>query len=147
MDIAEILKNVPVGMKLYSPVCGEVEFVGVVDGKGEEGQIVSEIKVKKGSMFFVFNSDGRYLEFPDAEMLLFPSKTTRNWVEFYYHFSLEEGEPVCVSNDGEMWFLGYYSKPDSVYLEGRKEGPSQVWRYIVGVKDFKFNDIKSNKYD
>lgn len=47
MDIAEILKNVPVGTKLYSPLCGEVVFEGVVDHKDGKGQSVSEIKVRK----------------------------------------------------------------------------------------------------
>lgn len=60
MDIAEILKNVPVGTKLYSPLCGEVVFEGVVDHKDGKGQSVSEIKVRKNNMFFAFNSDGDF---------------------------------------------------------------------------------------
>lgn len=103
MDIAEILKNVPVGTKLYSPLCGEVVFEGVVDHKDGKGQSVSEIKVRKNNMFFAFNSDGRYLEFSDVEVLLFPSRTNRNWVEFYYHFSPEEGEPVCHKYIGDRF--------------------------------------------
>lgn len=78
MNIAEILKKCPKGMKLYSPVYGEVEFVKVKYGKSYAIHCIT----KDGSLDY-FTSDGRfYCDFPDAECMLFPSKDQRDWSKF-----------------------------------------------------------------
>lgn len=78
MNIAEILKKCPKGMKLYSPVYGEVEFVKVKYGKSYAIHCIT----KDGALDY-FTSDGRlYYDFPDAECMLFPSKDQRDWNKF-----------------------------------------------------------------
>lgn len=78
MNIAEILKKCPKGMKLYSPVFGEVEFVKVKYGESYAIHCIT-----KDEALDYFTSDGRlYCDFPDAECMLFPSKDQRDWNKF-----------------------------------------------------------------
>lgn len=78
MNIAEKLKYCPKGMKLYSPVYGEVEFVKVKYGESYAIHCIT-----KDEALDYFTSDGRlYCDFPDAECVLFPSKDQRDWNKF-----------------------------------------------------------------
>lgn len=78
MNIAEILKKCPKGMKLYSPIYGEVKLKEV---DYEEVYPITCI-IRNGGLDF-FSSDGRiYCDFPDAECMLFPSKDQRDWSKF-----------------------------------------------------------------
>ena len=79
MNIAEILKNCPTGLKLYSSIHGEVELV-CVNEYSDRYPIYCKAKNGKD---VTFTSDGRILlEYPDAECILFPSKTQRDWSKF-----------------------------------------------------------------
>lgn len=78
MNIAEILKKCPKGMKLYSPVYGEVKLEDVRNEKNFSIYCITE----KGGLD-AFTSDGRiYSEYPHAECVLFPSKDQRDWSKF-----------------------------------------------------------------
>lgn len=80
MNIAEILKNCPTGMKLYSSVYGEVEFVCV---KNNYSSIYPISCRKKNGYEKSFTNDGRiYFDYPEAECVLFPSKDQRDWSKF-----------------------------------------------------------------
>lgn len=80
MNIAEILKNCPTGMKLYSTVYGEVEFVCV---KNNYSDIYPISCRRRNGYEKSFTNDGRiYFDYPDAECVLFPSKTQRDWSKF-----------------------------------------------------------------
>ena len=84
LNLVEILKNVPIGTKLYSPLFGQVEFIGI------DTTSVAQIMVQKQSSIdeeFVsrtlFYADGRYYEeYFESECLLFPSKDQRDWNKF-----------------------------------------------------------------
>lgn len=79
MNIAEILKNCPKGLKLYSSIPGEVELV-CVNEYSDRYPIYCKAKNGKD---VTFTSDGRILfEYPDAECVLFPSKDQRDWSKF-----------------------------------------------------------------
>jgi hypothetical protein len=75
INIAKLLKGAPKGMKLYSPLLGEVEFAEVMDTD------YVPILVMCGLIGERFDKYGRYKgnEYPDAECLLFPSKEVRTW--------------------------------------------------------------------
>ena len=75
INIAELLKDAPKGMKLYSPLLGEVEFAEVMDTD------YVPIRVMCGTIGERFDEFGRYKgnEYPNAECLLFPSKDCRTW--------------------------------------------------------------------
>lgn len=81
IDLTKILEGCPKGTKLYSPLFGEVEFrvipiiskpqiiVDTIDNWGARGQVS-------------FTSKGRYFTGYNAECLLFPSATQRDWSKF-----------------------------------------------------------------
>lgn len=85
INIAEILRDMPKGTKLYSPLFGKCELVGV--GTDEDGVFISvesffqDGRVKESK---TFSSDGRYFEwYPNAECMLFPSDRMRCWDKFF----------------------------------------------------------------
>lgn len=69
MNIAEILKNVPKGTKLYSPTFGKVKFKCIYNDK-----IVVEDSV---GIERLFHSNGNF--YVDGECILFPSRENRDW--------------------------------------------------------------------
>ena len=71
VNISELLKDAPKGMKLYSPIYGEVEFKYI-----EGGNII--VKDRYG-FNRIFSKYGKYFTDYDSECLLFPSKDYRTW--------------------------------------------------------------------
>lgn len=79
INIAEILKDCPKGMKLYSPICGEVKF-NEIDIDNERHPIA--LKSCRGTINFA--EDGRFCAAYDtAECMLFPSSEMRDWTKFF----------------------------------------------------------------
>lgn len=81
INIAEILRDMPKGTKLYSPLFGKCECIEVVNSKYP---IV--IKVQSANVAAVedFMENGRFIDgFEDARCLLFPSAKMRNWSKFF----------------------------------------------------------------
>lgn len=85
INIAEILRDMPKGTKLYSPLFGKCKFVEIgIDEGGDFIHIEYGLEDKK--RYEVFSSDGRYfdwLKVEDAECLLFPSARMREWSKFF----------------------------------------------------------------
>jgi hypothetical protein len=74
INIAKLLKDAPVGMKLYSPLFGEVKFKYINSSKF--GIVVEDSEECCRS----FDKYGRYFTiYNNAECLLFPSKDCRTW--------------------------------------------------------------------
>lgn len=90
-DIYEILKGVPAGTKLYSPMCGKVAFSHLASNKEE----VEAIWIKDDNSF---NKNGRWME--GGEVMLFPSDKMRDWSKFAW----KEGD-VLVSEDGSVHII------------------------------------------
>lgn len=76
LNIAEILKDKPVGTKLYSPLFEDVYLLGA-----ECGIIRVEHHRGNGGIA-IFFGDGIYYNYPESEPLLFPSKEMRDWSKF-----------------------------------------------------------------
>lgn len=97
INIAEILKDKPNGIRLYSPIFGECAFSFV---REETDDIC--VNQHNGEKAF-FNSKGLYNIL--GECLLFPSKEMRDWRKFAW----KKGD-VLVSNDGgtEVIFDKWY---------------------------------------
>lgn len=84
MNIAELLKDIPKGFKLYSPIFGEVTFL----------RVCGNIEVlDKNNVPRIFSSDGTYNI--HGECMLFPSKDNRDWKSFK---SFKKGE-ILILND------------------------------------------------
>lgn len=77
IDIYEILKGMPYGTPLYTPMCGNVEFTSVEEDKEKSRAIWTENK--NGA--YSFDKHGKWMK--GGETLLFPSKEMRDWSKFF----------------------------------------------------------------
>lgn len=129
--IAEILKNKPQGIKLYSPIFGDCTFCYIKDES-------SDICVRRPyNEISYFNFDGVY--HTGGECLLFPSKEMRDWSKFAWkkgdilvnkdnaHIIFEK-----FSNDTYTTFIGKH------YFDGdNKSGYSYIYgRYTACTQQF-----------
>ena len=81
INIAEILRDMPKGTKLYSPLFGKCEYISVVDNKYP---IAIKAQRADGAISRFLMKDGRYFYcYEDAECLLFPSVKMRDWSKFF----------------------------------------------------------------
>lgn len=81
INVAEILRGMPKGTKLYSPLFGEVKFNGF-KGNRISVLITSEYKVDIPTSF---SEDGCYHpKYPQSECVLFPSSKMRDWTKFVW---------------------------------------------------------------
>lgn len=96
LNIQEILKDKPKGIRLYSPIFGECTF-SFIQG------VTDAICVIANDNREFFDYKGLYS--PTGERLLFPSKEMRNWSKFQW----KKGD-VLVSNEGgtEVIFDKWY---------------------------------------
>ena len=80
INIAEILKDCPRGMKLYSPLFGRVELLSV-DDVCDFSITVRTVERKEKACF---TKEGCYhSHYSDAECLLLPSSEMRDWTKFF----------------------------------------------------------------
>lgn len=81
INIAEILRDMPKGTKLYSPLFGKCELIGIDNSKYPIAIKAQRIDgaISKGIM-----KDGRYFDgYEDAECSLYPSAQMRCWDKFF----------------------------------------------------------------
>ena len=104
INIAEILKDCPKGMKLYSPLLGNITFKKI-------GCINTSIIVNDSfNTDSFFTKTGLYYDREDGECLLFPSSKMRDWTKFF-----KKGD-VVRNKDGnryaifESWANDDYTK-------------------------------------
>ena len=76
VDLTKILKDCPIGWKLYTPLYGEVEF------KEIDVSIRYAIKISCGHSLASFTKEGFYYDAAGVECLLFPSAEQRDWRKF-----------------------------------------------------------------
>ena len=81
INIAEILRDMPKGTKLYSPLFGKCELRGIDNSKYP---IAIKVQSIDGAMSKGIMKDGRYFDgYEDAECSLFPSARMRDWSKFF----------------------------------------------------------------
>lgn len=114
INIAEILKDKPVGLKLYSPTFGCIRFNGVYKDKvyfySEDTNAHSVNQY--GKMY-----DG-------GECIIFPSKDMRDWSKFYW----KRGD-VLISDCGfvcifKEWASDDYTRFNGCYFDGMPNAPT-----------------------
>lgn len=86
INIAEILKNCPKGMDLYSPLCGDCKLYDVNDYN-------IRIETPSKDTLICLHHDGKYLS--NGEIMLFPKNKT-TWEGFV---------PPCKFNDGDICYI------------------------------------------
>ena len=108
INIAEILRDMPKGTKLYSPLFGKCELVDTYTGEGDE-----PIRVEPfcGGVSRTFSSEGRYFErYQDAECLLFPSARMRDWNKFFKRGDVVVNEYTGLITVFDGWENDDYTK-------------------------------------
>lgn len=84
INLVEILKDCPIGTKLYSPLFGEVIFDGI-DEDCDNQELKNIVVITETTDSESFSEYGVYLNFSyydDSECMLFPSKDQRDWSKF-----------------------------------------------------------------
>ena len=111
LDLVEILKNCPVGTKLYSTIHGEVVLNRVIDDN-----VYYQIYVNCITGLVGYTRDGRFDRRCDGECVLFPSKDQRDWSKFkapvkkFDYNTLQPFDKVLVRDgDCEHWRCGFFS--------------------------------------
>lgn len=134
INVADKLRFRAKGTKLYSPLFGEVEYVGIRDN-----QIIVHTDYYRGKEQMTdeqaFNKTGKYLpSYDNAECLLFPSKDNRDWNTFPI---MESKHLVMCSNNGIDWELkAYYKEHVVTNLDLTGEF---TFNYIVPLEKFVFS--------
>lgn len=111
LNLVEILKNVPKGTKLWSPIYGEVKLLNVYTDNDIGYPIEGETKTEE----VTFTADGRFRSDYPGECMLFPLKEQRDWSKF-------KPEPVKVKvtlhpfdrvlardTDSEWWRIDFFN--------------------------------------
>jgi hypothetical protein len=101
--IAEILRNVPKGTKLYSPLFGVCTLERVDDD-------VIRVAISDGTVY-MFTETGCFFRSEEAECLLFPSKDNRSWADFEYNHQFKPFDKVVVRDNGRgsLWTIDHFS--------------------------------------
>lgn len=133
LDLIKILKNVPEGTRLYSPLFGNVTLVKVSDVKNDR-----HIKIRTdGNNHYYFRSTGQF--YANGECLLFPSKDNRDWNKFNnkekFDFNiLNHFDKVIVRDKGTVWHTDFFSHIDRNALY-RYVCVGGAWTYCMPYND------------
>lgn len=108
LDLVEILKDCPEGTKLYLSVIDRDVLLRWVRASREYPIRVVEERSKVG--FDITRCGRQYKDFPDGEIVLFPSKDQRDWSKFkvpvdkFDYNTLQPFDKVLVRNENsQLW--------------------------------------------
>ena len=148
LNLIEILKNCPQGIKLYSPAYGELKFDGIklqdiinpprhIIYCYDTTQIYEDIKAQ----LRVFNSDGSLLDSITGECVLFPSTDQRDWGKFKTPLQVEQFEPCKC-----YWYkITGDKEKDAALLDKLKDlMPKTTYLYEPGSNKFEKGKIVYN---
>lgn len=142
INIAEILKDCPKGMKLYSPLFGEVTLEEV------ETECTALIKIKyNANICSKFFKTGLYYNYEGAECLLFPSSEMRDWSKFF-----KRGDVAIHSFNGcgvlvEEWIDDSYTSFKASVFQLKKGGFAKRDKRVLSIDDFvKASDEQRDKF-
>lgn len=140
MNIAEILRNKPFGVNLYSPVFGELQYENLIYDLGE----YTILTHNEASANYSFMSDGKYNR--NGESMLFPSKEMRDWEKFSWKKGdvLIFGEDLCVFKEfAHSSYLTFKGK----FLKKKGKEPEKFQTCLCDTRNWvKACDIVSKKY-
>lgn len=120
INLVKILKDCPKGTKLYTPITGEVIFMGIREG--DKYPIITHTP-DKAHKIHNFTIEGKYYDSKDGECLLFPSKDQRDWSKFTAPWykkdrfdpkTLKPFDKVLIRRGSEnynVWFPDFVSDP------------------------------------
>ena len=137
-NIYEILKSMPKGTKLYSPLYGECKLSSLADNP----ETMEAIWTESDGSEFAFDKCGRYM--PKGECVLFPSKQMRDWSKFAW----KKGDVlVSVDDAAQVLFDGFvddsYKNFNGKYLFGFNTEKIQK-EVILNSFDYEKTDSKEH---
>ena len=104
MDLTQILKDCPSGTKLYSPMFGEVTFIGI-NNSWSDPIIVQDCMNEHRA----FTIEGKYFKYEESECMLFPSKENRNWSTFKNSMFKPFQKVLVRDSVKDVWQAQFYS--------------------------------------
>lgn len=121
INIAEILKDCPKGMKLFSLIEGEVTFNGINDNNDEYPILILDTFKRQKS----YTKEGFLTKgYPNAECVLFPSSKMRDWSHFFKRGDIITDSSIISLVEGWADSDYYLFKPRfSVVADGRIFAP------------------------
>lgn len=149
INIAELLKDCPKGMELYSPLCGKCVF-----DRLNFGTIICK---KQNTQEITFTSKGHYMlpVFDDCECMIFPSKDQRDWSKFVPPCEFKDGDVLVHTQNGRFIMSIYKSNENEKLINthaifwDREEGLSvgmQICCYTDNVR-FATKEEKAKLFD
>lgn len=134
INVAEILKDKPQGVKLYSRICGEVELKEVLDVRKKKSIVVKELNSSNQHRFWY---DGKF--FRAGQCVLQPSKEMADWSKF----SWKKGDVlVCKDVNSHIIFEKfnddtYATFTGKLYYQATRAGYSYTHtRNLAMTQDF-----------
>ena len=122
INLIDILKDVPKGTKLWSPIFGECTLLEVNENENKNSVSLVEYPISCedniGKRFSVTKEGKFFNDNNDTECILFPSKWNRNWTTFKVPREHKHFEPfqrvLCIINDNDckIWDADFYSHYD-----------------------------------
>lgn len=150
INVAEILKYCPKGMKLYSPICGDCTLKCV--SLDEEYPI--EVVPCSNNDIQLFTVEGKFLTGQAGdECLLFPSKDQRNWNKF--KIPGKRGDIMMFKDKSAVFIIKEYTNDfTETFIEfsdtnGTRINTRILLEYIPASEDMKeklFKAIDNNGY-
>lgn len=130
INIAEVLKNKPRGIKLYSPIFGECTF-SFIQG------VTDAICVITNDNREFFDYKGLYS--PTGEFLLFPSKYMHDWSKFTW----KKGD-VLANGCGFQCIFKEWASDDYTKFNGCYSNSRNGYENVSNAETAKFNKLDHN---
>ena len=99
INIANILRDCPMGTKLYSPLFGAVELLSI----GDDDNYPIAARTEEKGFRVKFTEEGCYIcDYRNAQYILFPSLEMRDWSKFFKHGDvvIKNGSGMAAVFDG-----------------------------------------------
>ena len=159
INIAELLKDCPKGIELYSPLFGELKFYSISHTLILCQDVYCEIKA--------FDFNGKYnSKYHNAECMLFPSKYVRTWEGFVPSWKFKDGDIIsddnivaifyklgtprhCISSN-IVYYHCYYNQKYCEFRKGLDYGIGYSTKFKHATEEEKeklFQAIKDNGYN
>ena len=108
INIAEILRDMPKGTKLYSPLFGKCEYIAVV---GDKRPINIRTSNTTDMQYEALTEYGCYFsDFEDTDTVLFPSAKMRRWDKFFKRGDIVYNPHSQMYAVFECWANGDYTE-------------------------------------
>ena len=144
LNLVEILKDCPKGMKLWSPCWGELTYKGIDWNEYKawdyESDDVYPILTTWVEEEFSFNPYGKYVD--NGDVMIYPSKDNRDWSTFqipkpkWNPDTLQPFDKVLVRHDPEYeWKGNFFTFKDKSSQDQIYSCTFSKWRYCIPYND------------